>query len=212
MTDPRDPQEPVQEDEVSPGALTEDMTVEGSTGAAGGSSVDAADDTDRMDARTAEAGADEEEDTVAAAPPVEVTAAATAGGAPAPAEAAKRASSAPEASVSEAPELPWVDDPVSKWWVGIIVATFVILFAWAIFFGDALDGLFEAAEPTAPSIPSAVESAGPSVTAVPLLTPQATAATTAESVTAPPATQAPASASPIAGSTDVPDTPASPAG
>jgi hypothetical protein len=50
-----------------------------------------------------------------------------------------RAASGPSAPASE--ELPYIDDPVSKWWIAIIVAVFALIFAWAIFFGAG--GLFD---------------------------------------------------------------------
>jgi hypothetical protein len=39
------------------------------------------------------------------------------------------------ASARPADELPYVDDPVSKWWVAIIIAVFVLIFAYALLFG-----------------------------------------------------------------------------
>ena len=33
-------------------------------------------------------------------------------------------------------ELPYVDDRVSKWWVGLIVAVFVVIFAYGLLFGS----------------------------------------------------------------------------
>ena len=62
-------------------------------------------------------------------------------------------------AASDVSELPYVDDPVSKWWVGLIVAVFVVLFAWAIFLADALDGLFETPAPPPAASPSPVVSA-----------------------------------------------------
>ncbi len=32
-------------------------------------------------------------------------------------------------------EIPYIDDPVSKWWIGIIIAVFALIFAYAILFG-----------------------------------------------------------------------------
>ena len=47
-------------------------------------------------------------------------------------------------------ELPYIDDPVSKWWIGIIVAVFALIFAWAILFGagGVFDGIFDSDDPT----------------------------------------------------------------
>lgn len=94
----------------------------------------------------------------------------------------------------------YVDDPISKWWVGIIVAVFALIFAWALLLGG--NGLLsggddESASSPEPSIaasplaspspaasanasPTAVVAPGPTVAATPAPTATPTPAPTAE--------------------------------
>jgi hypothetical protein len=62
-------------------------------------------------------------------------------------------------------ELPYIDDPVSKWWIGIIVAVFALIFAWAILFGGGgvFDGIFDSDDPTPSPEPTISASPAPSV-------------------------------------------------
>jgi hypothetical protein len=81
-----------------------------------------------------------------------------------------------------------VDDPVSKIWVGIIVAVFVAIFGWAILFGSGglLSGVLDGGEaeptpsPTLVPSPSAAASPSPSAAVSPAPTPESTAAITQE--------------------------------
>jgi hypothetical protein len=98
-----------------------------------------------------------------------------------------------------------VDDPVSKWWVALIVVVFIAIFAWALLFGQGgfLSGLIPAASPSpSPSLPptasptleaspsaSASSSPSPSVTLTPM--PSATATPTPRPTTKPTPTPTP---------------------
>lgn len=84
-----------------------------------------------------------------------------------------KAPSGPGTPASE--ELPYIDDPVSKWWVGIIVAVFVLIFAWAILFGSGglFGGILGSEDPT-PS-PDATLVATMEPTQAPSAAPEATA-------------------------------------
>ncbi len=48
-------------------------------------------------------------------------------------------------------ELPYIDDPVSKWWIAVIIAVFALIFAWAVLLGRGglLGDILDSAEPTA---------------------------------------------------------------
>ena len=86
----------------------------------------------------------------------------------------------------DAEEIPYVDDPISKWWVGLIIAVFVVIFAWALLFGRGgllVGGPDEAAATpspvaTASASPSPAASVAPSpepiATPVPTTEPEAT--------------------------------------
>lgn len=75
----------------------------------------------------------------------------------------------------------YVDDRVSKWWVGIIIAVFAVIFAWAVLLGGGglLSDVFEGAEPTVAPAPSLATNPSPqaSLTATPELEPTADAST-----------------------------------
>ncbi len=117
-------------------------------------------------------------------------------------------------------ELPYIDDPVTKWWVGIIAAVFVLIFAGAIFLGSGglLDGVFDTDEatpvpeatlvatdapdatqtPEATAVPATTEA--PSDTPVPEVTeaPVSTPEPTLQPTSGPETSEAPASGDPIA--------------
>ena len=79
-------------------------------------------------------------------------------------------------SASEGPtELPYVDDPVSKWWIGIIIAVFALIFAVAILFGAGglLDGVLNPAEPQETAEPTLVASPSPEPSSSPEASPEA---------------------------------------
>ena len=99
-----------------------------------------------------------------------------------------KAPSGPGTPASE--ELPYIDDPVSKWWIAIIVAVFVLIFAWAILFGAGglFDGILGSDDPS-PS-PEATLVATMEPTQAPSTTPEATAGP-AVSSPVPEMTQAP---------------------
>ncbi|CAN5631756.1 hypothetical protein BH24CHL9_BH24CHL9_08530 [soil metagenome] len=67
-------------------------------------------------------------------------------------------------------ELPYVDDRVTKWWVGIVVAVFIAIFAYALLLGRGglLSDLFTSdppalsPSPSAPAIPSPSAEPSPS--------------------------------------------------
>ena len=69
-------------------------------------------------------------------------------------------------------ELPYVDDPLTKWWVGIVVAVFIAIFAFALLLGGGglLSDLFTSDPPAASPSPSAA--AIPSPSAEPSPTPE----------------------------------------
>jgi hypothetical protein len=99
-----------------------------------------------------------------------------------------------------------VDDPVSKVWVGIIVAVFALIFAWAIFFGGGglFSGLLDSGDPDVGPAASLAPSPSlaPSVAVSPSAEPSpvttvapshaASGAQTAEPTPAPPAPPTPA--------------------
>ncbi len=60
-------------------------------------------------------------------------------------------------------EPPFIDDPVSKWWIAIIIAVFALIFAWAIFFGGGglLSGVFDPEDQTPSPEPTLVASPSP---------------------------------------------------
>ena len=69
-----------------------------------------------------------------------------------------------EAAPSSAPEEPpFIDDPVSKWWIGIIIAVFAVIFAFAIFFGSngLLSGILDSEEATPSPEPTLTASPSP---------------------------------------------------
>jgi hypothetical protein len=123
-----------------------------------------------------------------------------------PAKSAKGrpAAAVAPASTTEGPDQPhYVDDPVSKWWVAIIVAVFALIFAWAILFGG--NGLLgggddESVASPAPSlVASPAPSASPAASASP--TASASAGPTAAATTEP---TAPATPEPTAAATPAP--------
>ena len=89
-----------------------------------------------------------------------------------PAANAKTPGSGPQGHGAE--ELPYIDDPVSKWWIAIIIAVFALIFAWAIFFGAGglLGGILDSDEPAASPEPTLV--ASPAATEVPTVAPEVT--------------------------------------
>ncbi len=72
-------------------------------------------------------------------------------------------------SVETHEELPYIDDPVSKWWIAIIVAVFALIFAWAIFFGGGglFDGLLDSGDASPSPEPSLVVTPEPSASVTP---------------------------------------------
>lgn len=122
-------------------------------------------------------------------------------------------------------ELPYVDDPVTKWWVAIVVAVFVAVFAYALLLGrggllsDLLDGA--APEPSLAPIASIEPSPSPepSLTAGPSPRPPVAAGSPSPMpalpsptpvASAPPPTPAPTAA--VAGSSGPPAESPAPAG
>jgi hypothetical protein len=105
-------------------------------------------------------------------------------------------------------ELPYVDDPVTKWWVGIVVAVFVVIFAYALLLGrggfltDLLssDPPAPASSPTVSLEPSPITEPSPSpAVASPAPTPTP-AAPTPGPTPSPPATPAPTAPVAVTGS------------
>ena len=120
------------------------------------------------------------------------------GAAPVKAAGAKAPASVPGGPAAPGETLPYVDDRVSKWWVAIIVATFVAIFAYAVVLGKG--GLLTpiptpSPTPTATVVPSPSPSPSPNVSPSPspALTPTASPSPspTAAPSTAPSATPAP---------------------
>jgi hypothetical protein len=97
-----------------------------------------------------------------------------------------KAPSGPSAPASD--ELPYIDDPVSKWWVAVVVTVFALIFAWAILFGAGglFDGILGSDEPT--PTPEATVVATMEPTQAPSATPEATAG---PAVSSPESTQGP---------------------
>jgi len=90
----------------------------------------------------------------------------------APVAASPRRSGAAVGATDQGPdELPYIDDPVSKWWVVIIIAVFALIFSWAILFGSGgiFDGLLEGDEPAPSAEPTLVATLEPETTAAPSL-------------------------------------------
>jgi hypothetical protein len=60
-------------------------------------------------------------------------------------------------------ELPFIDDSVSKWWIGIVIAVFTLIFAYAILLGGngLLSGVFESEEATPSPEPGLAASPSP---------------------------------------------------
>ncbi|TAM74864.1 MAG: hypothetical protein EPN50_03175 [Chloroflexota bacterium] len=88
-----------------------------------------------------------------------------------------RSTPAAVAPALEPETLPYIDDPVSKWWVIVIAATFVAIFAWGIFLGRG--GIFTPLPtpspiPTLTAAPSASPTPSPSSSATPTPTPTPT--------------------------------------
>ena len=77
------------------------------------------------------------------------------------------------ASDGGADELPYIDDPISKWWVAIIIAVFALIFAWAILFGAGglFDGILDSDEAAATPEPTLVVSPSPEPSAEPTIVP-----------------------------------------
>ncbi len=96
------------------------------------------------------------------------------------------ASGAAPTAVVETAEPHYIDDPVSRWWVILIVAVFVVIFAWALLLGS--NGLLSGGEPAATVSPT------PSASATQPASPTATTAATAEASLAPSAEPASPSA------------------
>ncbi len=73
-------------------------------------------------------------------------------------------------------ELPYIDDPVSKWWIAIIAAVFALIFAGAILLGSGglFDGLFDSGDTTSSPEATLAASMGPAATAAPSVSPSAT--------------------------------------
>ena len=71
---------------------------------------------------------------------------------PAATEPVRSATTATAATASKtAPEVPpYVDDPISKWWIGIIIAVFGLILVVIVLFGRGgfLSDIFESDDPT----------------------------------------------------------------
>jgi hypothetical protein len=114
------------------------------------------------------------EDTI----PSEGTAAAPLPQPSAPAPSSPRPSKATVSSSDQGPdELPYIDDPVSKWWIAIIVAVFALIFAWAILFGAGglFEGVLTSDDPTPTPEATVVATLTPVTTVAPSLAPDITA-------------------------------------
>jgi hypothetical protein len=114
------------------------------------------------------------EDTI----PSEGTAAAPLPQPSAPAPSSPRPSKATVSSSDQGPdELPYIDDPVSKWWIAIIVAVFALIFAWAILFGAGglFEGVLTSDDPTPTPEATVVATLAPVTTGAPSLAPDTSA-------------------------------------
>jgi hypothetical protein len=147
MTDPSDPERPVEGDaDLTPPSLQDDPGEPGSGEAVAGES--------------AQADGGPSSETPSSRSPTPEQAGGAAGAAdhpPAKAEpslrrSTRRADAGPSTTPSDIAELPYVDDPVSKWWVALIVAVFIVLFVWAVFLADALGDLFAGSGEAEPSV------------------------------------------------------------
>jgi hypothetical protein len=86
------------------------------------------------------------------------------------------------ASTTEAAEQPrYVDDPVTKWWVAIIIAVFAVIFAWALLFGES--GLLGGGDEGPTTAPTPSLSTSPSPGAGPAASPSPV---TSSAATSPP--------------------------
>lgn len=81
-----------------------------------------------------------------------------------------RGAASPQVAVAAEEELPYVDDRVSKIWVGAIVAVFMLILAYGLLFGKS--GALTAPTPS----PTPSPSPAPTVTASPAPSPSLTAA------------------------------------
>ena len=70
--------------------------------------------------------------------------------APAQTEPVAGATAAASTSTSGPEEPPYIDDPVSKWWIGLIIAVFALIFVVVVLFGRGgfLSDLFESDDAT----------------------------------------------------------------
>lgn len=96
----------------------------------------------------------------------------------APAPSSPRASKATVSTSDQGhDELPYIDDPVSKWWVAIIIAVFALIFAWAILFGAGglFGGVFTSDDPTPTPEATVVATLAPETSEAPSLAPDTTA-------------------------------------
>lgn len=81
-----------------------------------------------------------------------------------PAGSAKVKASTGVASSGSGPqEPPYIDDGVSKVWIGVIIAAFSLIFAWAVFFGSngLLSGMFGSDAETSSPEPTLSMTASP---------------------------------------------------
>jgi hypothetical protein len=131
----------------------------------------------------------------------------------APVAASPRPSKAAVGATDQGPEeLPYIDDPVSKWWVIIIVAVFALIFSWAILFGAGgiFDGILGADEPTPSAEPTLIATLEPVTTGAPSLIPDITAEPALPSAQPEPTLEPEPSGAPTSPPTEVPTPPAEP--
>ena len=131
----------------------------------------------------------------------------------APVSASPRPSKAAVGATDQGPEeLPYIDDPVSKWWVIIIVAVFALIFSWAILFGAGgiFDGLLEADEPTPSAEPTLIATLEPETTGAPSLVPDITSEPAPPSAQPEPTPEPEPSGAPTSTPTAAPTPPAEP--
>ena len=106
-----------------------------------------------------------------------------------------RGAASPQVTVAAEDELPYVDDRVSKIWVGAIVAVFVLILAYGLLFGKsgALTPPTPSPTPSPSPTPTLSASPVPSVTPTPSISITPTPSSTSASPTpAPSATPTPA--------------------
>ena len=131
----------------------------------------------------------------------------------APVSASPRPSKAAVGATDQGPEeLPYIDDPVSKWWIVIIVAVFALIFSWAILFGAGgiFDGLLDANEPTPSAEPTLIATLEPETTVPPSLIPDVTPEPASPTAQSEPTAEPEPSGAPTSPPTAAPTPPAEP--